>query len=76
MFPSNYVVLVEAEAHKGESTPPSMASRPVPVPGPEPDSSTGDTAIALYDYDAAEANEISFPDGAIIENIVSLNSYF
>ena len=47
-----------------------MASRPVPVPEPEPEPSTGDTATALYDYDAAEANEISFPDGAIIENIV------
>lgn len=65
---------MEEGAHKGEPDPPSlpMASRPVPIPEPEPEPSTGDTAIALYDYDAAEANEISFPDGAVIENIVSL----
>jgi hypothetical protein len=29
------------------------------------------TATALYDYEAAEDNEISFPDGAKILNIVS-----
>ena len=30
------------------------------------------TATAQYDYDAAEDNELSFPDGAKITDIVSL----
>jgi hypothetical protein len=32
------------------------------------------TATAEYDYEAAEENELSFPDGATITNIVSLPS--
>lgn len=60
-----------------------MASRPVPVPEPESEpaattatataaaAAKGPSAVAQYDYEAAEGNEISFPDGAIIEDIVS-----
>lgn len=70
LFPSNYVVLIEGEAHE-EPAPPPMASRPVPVPEPEPEpaAAQGPSAVAQYDYEAAEGNEISFPDGAIIEDI-------
>lgn len=34
--------------------------------------SKGNTATAQYDYEAAEDNELSFPEGATIENVVSL----
>jgi len=49
---------------------------PEPEPEPEPAAAAaaiakGPSAVAQYDYDAAEGNEISFPDGAIIEDIVS-----
>ncbi|KAF8426249.1 hypothetical protein EV426DRAFT_530557 [Tirmania nivea] len=70
LFPSNYVILIETE-HE-EPAPPPMAARPVPVPEPEPEpaaTAQGPSAVAQYDYDAAEGNEISFPDGAIIEDI-------
>ena len=63
------------ETKHEEPAPPPMASRPVPAPEPEPEPaahSNGPSAVAQYDYDAAEGNEISFPDGAIIEDIVSL----
>lgn len=65
MFPSNYVVLIT-------TPPPPAAGRPVPVPEPEPapQAAKGQTAVAQYDYEAAEGNEISFPDGATIEDIV------
>ena len=33
----------------------------------------GSTATAMYDYEAAEENELSFPDGAKITDVVSLN---
>ena len=68
LFPSNYVELVEGEAHNEgqvshEATAPSA---------PEP--SQGATATALYDYEAAEGNEISFPEDAKITNVVSKRS--
>ncbi|KAF1992160.1 hypothetical protein K402DRAFT_443544 [Aulographum hederae CBS 113979] len=73
LFPSNYVELVEDEA------PPAMAARPAaapaaaPAPAPPaaapPAASRGPTATAQYDYEAAEENELSFPDGATITNL-------
>lgn len=52
-----------------------MAAIPVPTPEPEvpqqqPKAAAAPSAVAQYDYEAAEGNEISFPDGAIIEDIV------
>jgi len=83
LFPSNYVELMEGEAeeaHHEEPAAPSIpAGRPVPEPEPhhepepepEPEAhgGTGHKAVAIYDYEAAEENELSFPEGAIIENI-------
>jgi hypothetical protein len=53
---------------------PAPAPVPAAVPAPPPvapASSKGQTATALYDYEAAEDNEISFPENAKILNVVS-----
>lgn len=76
LFPSNYVELLpesgtgggapaaatasHAAAHEEESAPAAAA------PG-----GSGRTATAEYDYEAAEENELSFPDGAKITHVVS-----
>ena len=74
LFPSNYVELVEDDVapasaiHMQEqtATEPVAASQP-----PAPPGSGGNTATGLYDYDAAEDNELTFPEGATITNVVS-----
>ncbi|GAD98521.1 variant SH3 domain containing protein [Paecilomyces variotii No. 5] len=73
LFPSNYVEVVEAgDEHHATS------AAPVHEPEPEPEAPAaptaahtagGPTATALYDYEAAEDNEISFPENAKIINI-------
>ncbi|CZR53783.1 related to ABP1-actin-binding protein [Phialocephala subalpina] len=71
LFPSNYVELVEgdeggAAEPEPEPTPaPAQAPRPAAAPAP----SKGPTATALYDYDAAEDNELSFDEGATITSL-------
>ena len=70
LFPSNYVELVE-EDERHEETPAhhhaygQESSDKVPAP------SRGFVATALYDYEAAEDNEISFPEDAKITSVVS-----
>lgn len=76
LFPSNYVELVD-EQSAPESPPaqspredtPLLAARPA-----EPSSAAtkGAIATALYDYEAAEDNELSFPENAKITGIVSI----
>lgn len=79
LFPSNYVELVADHDHGA-----AAALTPGAVPAtshddePEPAQQTkstaaeaGHTATALYDYDAAEDNELSFPEDAKITGIVS-----
>ena len=79
LFPSNYVELVEDDdaAAGGAAPPPPAPARDEPTAAhapPAPAAAGGQTATAQYDYEAAEDNELSFPDGAKITNVVSLYS--
>ncbi|GAW12254.1 hypothetical protein ANO14919_016160 [Xylariales sp. No.14919] len=81
LFPSNYVELVDDEPvddTHGVATPslPSVAvaaqAPPVAEPQPTPAAAVADvghTAIAQFDYEAAEDNELSFPEGAQITHL-------
>jgi drebrin-like protein len=81
LFPSNYVEVVEQESEIAqqeeasqayeEPAEPEVAHEAVHEPEVSHAEGSGHTATALYDYEAAEDNELSFPDGAKIENIVS-----
>ena len=73
LFPANYVEILE-----GGGGAAAQAPAPAPAAVPEPESapaaaSQGNSALAQYDYQAAEDNELSFPDGATITDIVSLS---
>ncbi|KAL8907581.1 MAG: hypothetical protein Q9207_001318 [Kuettlingeria erythrocarpa] len=79
LFPSNYVELVADDDHNVAAVSTSAADRATSH-GDEPEptkhaqnsaAEAGHTAIALYDYDAAEDNELSFPEDAKITGIVS-----
>jgi hypothetical protein len=77
LFPANYVELVEGDDEDAGAAPPlpSHPSAPQevepPAAAPQPAGSAGPTATAIYDYDAAEDNELSFPEGATITGVVS-----
>ncbi len=80
LFPSNYVELVEddeggggapQEEELGHGQEPEAAPASA---GEETGQEQGPMATALYDYEAAEPNELSFAEGAKITMIVSLIS--
>ena len=76
LFPANYVELVEGGDGGGGAAPtPAPASAPAPAAAQQPDPPApaigGKTAVAQYDYEAAEDNELSFPDGGRITDVVS-----
>jgi len=71
LFPAAYVELAEEEEHHG-------GAAPAPTAGISHESdlqahagvTQGHTATALYDYEAAEGNELTFPEDAKITNVV------
>ncbi|PHH49761.1 Drebrin-like protein [Ceratocystis fimbriata CBS 114723] len=76
LFPSNYVTLVDGdEADEQQQEAPAAPPAPPAAPEPEPEAppaaggDEGQTAVAQYDYEAAEDNEVSFPEGATVTNI-------
>ncbi|KAF4449323.1 hypothetical protein F53441_7373 [Fusarium austroafricanum] len=77
LFPSNYVELVgddepeqpAAGAAAPPPPPPAAESEPEPQAPAATSADAGHTAVALYDYEAAEDNELSFPEDATITNL-------
>ncbi|KAF7539414.1 hypothetical protein G7054_g2190 [Neopestalotiopsis clavispora] len=74
LFPSNYVELVDDDDSApagGAAPPPPPPAAAVHEPEPEPEAAGGGgaTAIASFDYEAAEDNELSFPEGATITGL-------
>ncbi|PMD38865.1 hypothetical protein L207DRAFT_490599 [Hyaloscypha variabilis F] len=74
LFPSNYVELVEDEEEEAPAPPPAPRPEPAapptaPRPAAAPAAPSGPTATAIYDYEAAEDNELSFDEGATITGL-------
>jgi hypothetical protein len=77
LFPANYVELVEEEEPPAGVRTPHREHRGVHNEPPAAHAEEeGQTATATYDYEAAEDNELSFPDGAKITGVVSISSSF
>ena len=73
LFPSNYVELIDGEGDGGgqASHQAEPESEPVQHSLGATKASLGATATALYEYEAAEGNELSFPENAKITGVVS-----
>ena len=81
LFPSNYVEAVEddhpvepaseSREYGHEADVPAASANQSAAPSSVQDAVKGPTAAALYDYEAAEDNELSFPENAEITKIVS-----
>ncbi|PHH91271.1 hypothetical protein CDD83_1133 [Cordyceps sp. RAO-2017] len=69
LFPSNYVELVDIDDQGAPAPAPAPAAPAAPVPEPAHAAEAGPTATALYDYEAAEDNELSFAEDATITNL-------
>ncbi|KAL2158585.1 hypothetical protein VTH06DRAFT_4352 [Thermothelomyces fergusii] len=67
LFPSNYVQIVDEDEGAAAAQP--AAPTPVAQQGMPPAATSGLTARAQFDYEAAEDNELSFPEGALITNL-------
>ena len=64
LFPSNYVEIIEEDEQ-------SVPEREEHLSSQHAEPARGATATALYDYEAAEDNELSFPENATISGVVS-----
>ena len=86
LFPSNYVEPImgpddeedeepqhhHEEAEEEADEKPSMrAAAPMTAAATKPAAAAKPTATAIYDYEAAEENELSFAEGATVTDIVS-----
>ncbi|KAI9651144.1 actin binding protein [Ciborinia camelliae] len=72
LFPSNYVELVEEEEEEESAPAPVTTHHAEPEPparAPAPAHPAGPTATTQYDYEAAEDNELSFPEGATVTDL-------
>lgn len=67
LFPANYVELVEEETEPQTTA----SAAPAAAAAAAPAASNKPTAVAEYEYEAAEDNELSFPEGATITELVS-----
>ena len=76
LFPSNYVELEDENAHGGAAASSTAAEDNVHEHEMQAHAGVtqGHTATALYDYDAAEGNELTFPEHAKITNVVRIAS--
>ena len=54
-----------SHSHDDVSAPATHHEEPAAAAGAD----DGETAVAEYDYEAQEENELSFPEGAVITNI-------
>jgi hypothetical protein len=74
LFPANYVELVPDGPGAAQAAAPAPVAAQQEPPSPASAAAApakGHNAVAQYDYEAAEDNELSFPDGATITDIVS-----
>ena len=73
LVPSNYLSEIDDDGPASAAAAPAPAPMPAVAPAPAAGSSkeATATATALYDYEAGEDNELSFPEDAIITNLVS-----
>ncbi|KAK0729426.1 hypothetical protein B0T21DRAFT_292135 [Apiosordaria backusii] len=71
LFPCNYVEIIEddVEAPVPPAPVPAPSHPPASEPEPEPTAGAGRTATAQFDYEAAEDNELSFPEGATVTDL-------
>lgn len=72
LFPSNYVELLEGEEDGGGHA--IHQAEPEQHTSGATEAIQGATATALYGYEAAEGNELSFPENAKITGVVSHKS--
>lgn len=64
LFPAAYVVLQESQSEREPAVPEPVEAKPAPAVAavPEP-ANAGPTAIAEYDYEKDEDNEVAFEEG-------------
>ncbi|KAI9268705.1 hypothetical protein BY458DRAFT_475619 [Sporodiniella umbellata] len=75
LFPANYVEVLEEAAPQAQEEVHriSRSVPPPPAPTQQPEVNAGKAAVALYDYEAGEDNEISFREGDTITQIEFLS---